>query len=180
MPITRKFVAQDQEECQILKMDHLKRFIVNEEEDWQFLFGPNSELLNSSRKIKIAAEFDTNSLNKLRLAGYLYDADTGSTSSSSSCVFSIFLITQPTWNEVFILNVPGTMLYNSYYFAEANLNLLTGANLDGDSTLMIEATAIRLGRTYRDRVYVNHLGVYDSIVRLRKEVQFLDLTKLDE
>ena len=52
--------------------------------------------------------------------------------------------------------------------------------MDGDTTLMIEGVAIRSGVTYRDRIYVNHLGVYDSIIRLRNAVDFLDITKLDE
>ena len=56
MPITRKLVAQDaNEENQWLKVDNAQRFIVNDNNDWQFLFGPNSTPTNSTQVLKLAA-----------------------------------------------------------------------------------------------------------------------------
>jgi hypothetical protein len=45
---------------------------------------------------------------------------------------------------------------------------------------MIQATIVRLGITYRDRIYVNHLGIFDNVTRLRGDVEFLEVTKKDE
>jgi hypothetical protein len=45
---------------------------------------------------------------------------------------------------------------------------------------MIEATIIRLGLTYRERVYLNHLGIFDSVTRLKRDVDFLSISKKDE
>lgn len=184
MPVTRKLLAQDNnEENQWLDVDHDSRYIVNVSPEWQFLFGPNSALSTSSREIKLAAQLDTSTLDKIRIVGYLYNSANASTDSAASATFSIYRvedITTPKWNEVFITNLTGVEQSNNYYFADIAISSITGASLDGDTTLMIEGTVTRSGVTYRDRIYVNHLGVYDSVVRLRNAVDFLDITKLDE
>ena len=184
MPVTRKLLAQDNnEENQWLKVDHDSRYIVNVSPEWQFLFGPNSALSTSSRVIKIAAQLDTNTLDKIRMVAYLYNAANASADSAASATFSIYRvedITSPKWNEVFISSLSGVEQTNNYYFADIDISSLTGTSMDGDTTLMIEGVATRSGVTYRDRIYVNHLGVYESVVRLRNAVDFLDITKLDE
>jgi hypothetical protein len=144
------------------------------------LFGPNSELSNSSQTVKVAAEFDTSDLSSIRLTSYLYNAVSGGVDNSASCQFHIYKVSTPVWSETLIHTVPGVLQYNSYWFADVDLTNLPSAELDGDTTLMIEVLVTRLSETYRDRIYVNHLGVYDSIVRLKNDVEFLDITKLDE
>lgn len=183
MAVIRRLVAQDDnDENQWLKVDHDSRYIVNDMDDWQFLFGPNSVLSNSSQVIKLAAQLDTNTLDKIRITGYLYNPKTGAVDSSSGITFSIYRvndITNPKWNDVFITTLNGTLQNNAYYFSEIDISDLTGASMDGDTTLMIEGVATRLGITYRDRIYVNHLGVYESVIRLRQDVDFLNITKKD-
>lgn len=180
MPITRKLLAQDNEDCQQLKVDTLDRYLVNDSEDWYFLFGPNSQLINSNQIIKIAAEFDTNDLDSIRFIAYLYNPNDGSVDNAATCTFNIYLVGQPSWTETLLLSQSGTIQFNSYFLSDISVNSLAPATLDGDSTLMVEAVITRLGDTYRDRVYLNSLGVYDSIIQLRNDVDFLDITKLDE
>ena len=180
MPITRRLVAQNQEENQILKVDSLKRYVVNDEEYWQFLFGPNSALTQSQQVVKLAAEFDTTDLSSVRFTGYLYNPRTGGVDSAATCLFSVYLVSAPEWSETLVGTFSGAVQSNNYFFSDIDLTSLVPAELDGDATLMIEARITRLSETFRDRVYVNHLGVYDSIVRLRNDVEFLDVTKLDE
>lgn len=180
MPIVRKLVAQVSPYHQWLKVDHPQRYIVNKNQYWQFLFGPNSELNNSVQVAKIAAELDTSTLNNIKLTAYLYDPRNGSIANAATCTFKIFKISTPNWTEVLVTTLSSSQLTNSYFYANPTISSLTGTNLDGDTTLMIEATIVRSGVTYRDRIYVNHLGVYNSIIRLRNDIQFLDLTKQDE
>jgi hypothetical protein len=183
MSILRRLVAQDSNyENQWLKVDHGSRYIVNDVNECQFLFGPNSELNNSAQVLKIAAQLNTNTLDKIRFTGYLYNPKTGAIDSSSSVIFNIYSVTDiasPRWDDVFVTSVTGVQQSNSYYFAEVSISSFVGLSLDGDTTLMIEAVATRLGITYRDRIYVNHLGVYESVVRLRQDVDFLNITKKD-
>jgi hypothetical protein len=180
MPINRILIAQDSEDNQILRTDNRKRFIINTCHEWQMLFGPNSILSNSNQVVKIAAEFNIDDLDSVRFVGYLYDPISGSTSAASSCLFNIYRVVNPNWADNLVYSSSGVELPNSYWYSDISIASLSPANLEGGETLMIEAVLTRLGETLRDRVYINHLGVYDSIIRLRQDVDFLDITKLDE
>ncbi len=184
MAIIRKWVAQDNsEENQWLKIDHSSRYIINHSSEWQPIFNVGSVLNNSAQVLKLAAQLDTNTLDKIRIIGYLYNSVQGSIDNAASIVFNIYRVTDvvtPRWDDQLITTLTGDLQSNSYYFKDISISSLTGTSLDGDTTLMIEGVATRLGVTYRDRIYINHLGVYDSIVRLRSDVEFLDVTKLDE
>lgn len=183
MAIIRKLVAQDDsQDNQWLKVDHNSRYIVNDTDEWQFLFGPNSSLSTGTQELIVAAQLDTTTLDKIRIVGYLYNQATGNTDSAATVSFSIYRVTDvtsPKWQDTFITTISGTLQPNNYFFADINISSLTGTVMDGDTTLMIEAVANRLGVTYRKRLYANHLGVYDSIIRLRQDVDFLFITKKD-
>lgn len=180
MPITRKLVAQDSnEENQWLKVDSIKRYIVNDSNDWQFLFGPNSAPTNSSQVIKIAAEYNFRDQDGVRFIAYLYNPATGSVDSSASVTFNVYLVNVPNWTETLVTSFSGAMLANNYYYYSATNTELLPTDLYGGDTLMIEAVATRLSETYRDRLYVNHLGIYTNVFTLRQDVDFLSLTKQD-
>lgn len=184
MAVSRKWVAQnDSEENQWLKIDHSSRFIVNHNPEWQPIFNVNSTLTNSTQVLKLAAQLDTTTLDKIRIAGYLYNPTHGNIDNAASVTFKIFKVadmTIPKWDDQLITTLTGDLQSNSYYFKDINVSSLTGTSLDGDTTLMIEGIATRLGVIYRDRIYINHLGVYDSIIQLKKAIDFLDITKQDE
>lgn len=180
MPITRRLVAQDESyDNQWLKVDHDTRYIVNDVEEWQMLLGPNSNLSNSSPVIKLAAKFNTDTLGNIQIVAYLYDNLTASILNSADCVFNIYKVSSPDWSEVYLQTLTGSQLPNNYYYTNPNINTFPSVNFDGEDTIMIEASVVRLGITYRDRIYVNHLGVYGSILQLRNAVDFLDITKRD-
>lgn len=181
MPITRKLVApDDNDDNQWLKVDSNKRYITNDMDDWQFLFGPGSALTTSTQILKIAAEFDKDDFDGMRIAAYLYNPASGTVSSVATCTFNVFKVTTPTWTEQLIASFAGALTYNSYFFKDVTSVQLPGVDLFGGDTIMIEAVVTRLSETYRDRIYVNHLGIYDNAFRLRQDVDFLDISKLDE
>lgn len=180
MAIPRRLVAQDQQyENQWLKVDHNSKYIVNESPEWQFLFGPDSTLSTSVLTVKLAAKFDATTFNNINLTAYLYDATKASPATAATCVFKVYKVVDPQWSEVELFTSSGTLLTNSHFYANPVLSTF-GLDFQGGDTLMVEATLTRLGITYRDRVYVNHLGVYDSVVRLKQDVEWLDISKLDE
>lgn len=181
MPISRKIVAQDNsEENQWLKVDHSSRFIQNSGPEWQFLFGINSALTPSDFVLKLSAKFDELLLGTIKMVGYLYSPSNATIGNLSTCTFKVFNITIPDWTEVLIDTFSGVQLSNSYFYSNPTIADLAPSILNGASSLMIECTATRLGVTYRDRVYFNHLGVYDSIVNLKRDINYLELTKVDE
>jgi len=180
MPVTVKLMSQDGDDSQILRTDNRKKFIVNHTSEWQFLFGPNSALSSSQHVVKIAAEFDTSDFDSIRFVGYLYNPVTGSTDNASSCEFKVYRVTQPLWYDVPVATFMGTQIPNSYFFSDVALSLLPTIDFDGGDTIAIDAVITRLSETYRDRIYVNHLGIYDNVFRLRQDVEYIDLTKVDE
>lgn len=180
MAIIRRLVAQDDnDDNQWLKVDHDTRYIVNDADDWQFLFGPASELSNSTQIIKITARFDDSTFNNLKVIAYLYDAQNASVGNAGSCSFKFYKVNTPDWTETLINTSSGTQLANNYFYLNPTLSTFPSMNFQGGDTLMIEATIVRLGVTYRDRVYINHLGIYDNVTRLRQDVDFLSITKKD-
>ncbi len=180
MAIPRKLVAQDDnDDNQWLKVDHDSRYIVNDASDWQFLFGPGSVLSTSNQVIKIAARFDDNTFNNIKFTAYLYDQTNASIANASTCSFKIYQVQLPNWTDMLLTTFSGSQLPNNYFYSTQTLSSFPTIDFLGGDTLMIEATIVRLGVTYRDRVYVNHLGIYDNVTRLRQDVEFLDITKKD-
>ena len=180
MAIPRRLVAQDDnDDNQWLKVDHDSRYIVNDVDDWQFLFGPGSALSNSTQIIKIAARFDDNTFNNVKFIAYLYDQSNASVSNAATCVFKIHQVQLPDWTDILVLTVSGTQLPNNYFYSTQVLSAFSSIDFLGGDTFMVEATIVRSGVTYRDRIYVNHLGIYDNVTRLRQDVDFLDITKKD-
>lgn len=182
MPITRKLIAQDENDVnQWLRVDHDQRYIVNDSPEWQFLFGPNSVLTNSSRVLKISGQFDTSDLDSVRFISYLYNPVTGGIDNATSCSFNIYKVDNgSSWTETLLDTFTGTLQANQYFYADRTLASLSPADLTGDTSLMVEVVVTRLTETYRDRIYLNHLGIYDSFLRLKQDVEYLDLTKQDE
>lgn len=178
MPITRKLISQP--DVQALRVDSVSRYIQNDSKNWQMLFGINSELTNSVQVLKLGAEFDKDNLNSIYLTAYLYNPNTGGVDNASTCVFKVYKVVNPSWSDNLVYTASGSILPNQYFYLNIPIASLTGVDLDGADTLLIEATVVRSGVTLRERLYVNHLGVYDSIIRLRQDVDFLDITKLDE
>lgn len=173
-------ISQVDDDVQALRVDHIDRYIENDSTDWQFLFGPNSDLVPSFFLLKEAGQFDTNSFNDIKLISYLYNNNNGSIASGAACTFNVYRVSVTGWNEILLGSFNGTEQDNHYFFTTIPLTSLTPADLDGDNTIMVECVFTRLSDIYRERMYLNHLGSYDSIVRLRKEVQWLDITKQDE
>lgn len=180
MPVTRKLIAQDQEESQILKVDNNTRYLVNEESEWQILFGQNAAFTGSTHVLKIGAEFDAESFDGIRLTSYLYNTVTGNVDSAGTCTFNVYVVRGPEWNDVLVNSFSGTIGINSHFFKKVLDTQLPGVDLFGADTLMIESVVTRLSDTYRERLYVNHLGVYANITQVRQDVDFLEITKVDE
>jgi hypothetical protein len=178
MPVTRKLVAQSG--VQALRVDYSNRFIQNDSPSWQMLFGPNSELTRSAQVVRMGVEFDKDSLDKLYTTAYLYNPVTGNVDNAATCSIRIYSVSNPSWSDTVIFNGTAAILPNQHFYLEIPLSSIPTVSLEGGDTILIEATIVRSGTTYRDRMYVNHLGSYDSILRLRNDVDFLDITKLDE
>lgn len=174
------WVSQDCDDVQSLRVNSSSRYINVIDSCWQPLFAYDIMLAAPARSFKLAAELDTKTFSKLRIVGYIYNETANSVDSASSVQFNLYSVTKPGWFDTFESTITGVEQSNAYYFSEINISDFIAGIYNGDTTLMIEATAIRLTNTYRNRIYVNHLGIYSSLTRLKKFVDYLDITKLDE
>lgn len=173
-------VAQDNEDAQVLRVDYSGRYVQNASDDWQFLFNSNSVLTPNILVLKNAGQFDTTDLDSVKVAAYLYNTSNGTIANAASCQFNIYLVSAAGWTETLLGTFSGVQQPNQYFYTDIPVTgALSPASLDGDSSLMIECVMTRLTQTFRDRIYLNHLGSYGSIVRLRSSVDFLDISKQD-
>lgn len=180
MPATKKLLSQNNEDSQILRVNSLKRFIVVKSNDWQLLFNSRSSLGSPDLRVRGAAEFDSESFTKIRMTAYLFDQVTNSVSLGSSCLFKLYKVIQPQWQEIFITNLNGSIINsNSYFFAEIDTNLID-VDLLGETTFMVSATVQRLDKSYTNRFYLNHAGIYANCFKLKQDINYLDLIKMDE
>jgi hypothetical protein len=136
----------------------------------------HSSLLSN---VRIWAKFNASAFDGIQMIAWLEDKDKEVT-STASCEFKVYYIDTNNWNQTLIFTGSGTASGTRWVASPNQAALGLNNDLDGERTLMIEASLTRWGDTYKNTVYVNHLGIYDSFIRLKNDVEFLDITKLDE
>lgn len=123
-------------------------------------------------------KFDSDTFDGIHILGYLSKNEKHI--PAANCSFSISSVSNDgTWAETPIITVFGTLSGNVFK-AIVPQSSLNPVELDGEVTLSISMSLESVGVKYNKKIYVNHLGVYDSIFRLRQDVEFLDISKVDE
>jgi hypothetical protein len=104
-----------------------------------------------------------------------------STKTIASCTFRIYSVdVDNTWAETLLVTTTGSNVGDNKFSASTPESSLAPTALTGELTYKMEVELTRLGKTYTDVFYFNHIGIYDTTVRLRKRIDFLAITKLDE
>jgi len=101
--------------------------------------------------------------------------------SAENCTISVFSIeNNNTWQET-LLNTKVINLQQNVFKIDFSQNEL-GINTEllGETTFKLECSITRLGKTFKKVIYLNHLGVYESVFKLQQDVDFLFVTKKDE
>lgn len=127
--------------------------------------------------LKIFAKFNSGLLNGINILGFL----SGKSGEFDSIVdsFKIYRVDDSSWSETFVASIVPTKsgMKNIGYCSQSTLGL---NELSGAETYAIEAVAMRRNKTYKSKIYVNHLGCFDSIFRIKQELDFLNLSKADK
>ena len=130
-------------------------------------------------KVKAWLRFNSNTFDGVQLVGSLVIGKDAK--SIAGCTFKIYSIDlSDSWNETLLTTVSGTAISGNRFSASVLEAALAPADLIGEITYKIEVEVTRIGKTYSDVFYFNHLGIYDSFIRLKNDVEFLNITKLDE
>lgn len=167
---------------QNLKMSFFKnRLLLNQASNYASLMirqtfrpqGPDNYV------VKAWAKFETENFDGINLVAGLYKKST--LRSIGSAEFRVFAVSvDSNWSEVLIATVPGVAMPDGRFKANVPESTFGSIYLDGEVTLRIEADVTRQAKVFKDIFYVNHVGIYGSFFILKKKVEFLDLTKLDE
>jgi hypothetical protein len=133
---------------------------------------------NKDYKVKAWLRFNSNTFDGVQLVGSLVRGI--DTKTIAGCTFKIYSIDlTDSWVETLHTTVSGTAISGNRFSANVLGAALAPADLTGEITYKIEVTVTRLGKSYSDVFYFNHLGIYDSFIRLKNDVEFLDITKKD-
>lgn len=128
--------------------------------------------------LRVHAKFNADTMDGLQIMAGVYR---GSKLKSSSVTgVSVYRVAIDTWAETFIATNAPTEESHGVFSLNINQAALGANELSGLETYAIVVTAIRGRRKFTEKIWVNHLGSFDSINRLQKEVNYLHSTKLDE
>jgi hypothetical protein len=98
--------------------------------------------------------------------------------SSGSCLFKIYAISDDdSWSKTLLYQSSGTSIDSKKWVLHATKDDIGWTY--GKTTLLIEATLTRQGDTFIKQAYFNHLGIYQNAEALRRDINFLKLTKRD-
>lgn len=167
---------------QNLKMSFFKnRLLLNQASNYVSLmirqtFRPQD---SDDYSVKAWAKFETENFDGINLVAGLYKKSI--LRSIGSAEFRVFAESADSlWSEVLITTVLGSALSDGRFKADVTESTFGSVYLDGEVTLRIEVDIVRQNKTFKDVFYINHVGIYGSFFTLKKKVEFLDLTKLDE
>lgn len=133
----------------------------------------------SDFKVKAWLRFNTDTFDGVQMVASLSKGKRNL--SIGSCTFKIYSIsTDNNWTETLLVTLAGTSLPDGRFTANTPESSLSPADLTGEITYKLEVDIIRGTKTYNEIYYFSHIGIYGSFISLKQDIEFLDLTKLDE
>lgn len=128
-------------------------------------------------RLDLHAKFNSDTMNGIQMKAELLK---GSRLSAMNIVSAkLFRVSEASWVETLVAS-PTLTLGLGFFTGTVNQATLLANELSGMEVYAFEVEAIRHRRTFKKKVYFNHLGCFDSLKRLQKEVNYLQSTKLDE
>lgn len=133
----------------------------------------------SDYKIRSWAKFESDNFDGIQLIAGLFLQNSPKT--CGTCTFKIYAIsTDDNWTETLIATLSGTEISGKRFKASLSEASLAPLQLTGEVSFRVEVELTRVDKTYKDFFYVNHIGIFGEVFILKKDVKFLELTKLDE
>lgn len=133
---------------------------------------------NKDFNVRAWMRFNSNTFDGVQMVASLFRGKTAKT--IATCNFKIYSVdTDDSWAETLLVSLLGTDVGANKFSASTPESSLAPKTLTGELTYKLEVEITRLGKTYTDFFYFNHIGIYDTTVRLRQDVEFLEVTKKD-
>lgn len=181
MPVRRIKSTINNDYVQPLKLRMSRRLVITPNCSYNsILYSTNHRPFTpANRTAKVWAKFNTNTFNGIQLASWIED-EKNYIVLSGSCEFKVYYLdASNNWAQTLVYTQNGTLSGQKWIAVATQANIGNTNYLDGERTLLIEATHTAWKNTYVARAYVNHLGIYDSFIQLKNEVDFLNITKAD-
>lgn len=128
--------------------------------------------------LSIHAKFNADTMNGIQVRVELMRDGVGAVSSVSSVRLS--RVAEGSWSETYLTNVTMTESSLGVFTGSVLQAVLSTNELTGRETYRLDVVAIRRRKTFKKSVWVNHLGVFDSVTHLRHAVERLEIMKVDE
>lgn len=128
--------------------------------------------------LKAHAKFNANTMNGMQIIAHL-EKD-GKLSQSVVSEFKIYRVAEASWAETLAYTATPVASSPGVYTATVTQTNLSTNELSGMETYAIEVVAQRKRRRFIKKFWVNHLGCYDNLILLRREIEFLQVTKADD
>jgi len=91
----------------------------------------------------------------------------------------LYVLADSGFTKTFIADVTMTESSAGLFVGTVDQATLALNELSGRETYFIECKFSRVRKKYSKGIYFNHLGIYDSVNRLKHETEFLQITKVD-
>lgn len=127
--------------------------------------------------LRIHAKFRSDLLNGFAIEAVMLN--NGLEASSLVSEIKIYRVNNTTFAKTLLLTKVPSAFGAGWVTNVTQADLATN-ELSGRETYYIEAVAQRRNKPYRASSYFNHLGCYDSIIRLRRDLEVMQVTKAED
>lgn len=128
--------------------------------------------------LEIHAKFNVDSMQGMQIKACLFKNDF--MVSSNITEFKIYRVAEASWVETLVFTATATAASPREFVATVSQANLGSNELSGGETYAIECTATRVRGSYKKKIWVNHLGCFDSLTRLRHSMEWLEIEKVDD
>lgn len=127
--------------------------------------------------LRLHAKFNSDQMNGIQVMTELLRNEDSCSCAIVSC--KLYRVSEADWSETFISNISLSASGNRFA-GTINQATLSTNELSGFECYAIEVLALRRRKSFNKKIWFNHLGVYDSVIRLRHDVDRLEILKVDE
>jgi hypothetical protein len=129
-------------------------------------------------EINAHVKFNTDLMKGIQVVAQLEDR--GDVRASANPLFKLYRVAENSWAETFIDDFVPVEFSHGVWSRGIDQSDIDPNELSGREVYVVEVYLSRKRRTYKKKFWVNHLGAFDSIWRLKRAAEQHEILKLDE
>lgn len=128
--------------------------------------------------LNIHAKFNADDMNGIQVLVNL--ESNGNVSNSEITSAKLYRVDEADWSDTFVSDITLSNDGSGIFTGDLDQSDLGLNELSGMETYSIVVEASRKRKKFKSKVWFNHIGCFDNILRARNEIRYLNSTKLDE